>query len=41
MTLKVRDGHFCGGDDQAKISSPGIALTSRTLVGGGKGTAIP
>ena len=37
MTLYVRDGHFCGGGDQLKISSPGIALTSRILVGGGKG----
>ena len=37
MILKTRDGHFCGGGDQLKINSPGIALTSRILVGGGKG----
>ena len=37
MTLKVRDGHVRGGGDQPKINSPCIALTSWTLVGGGKG----
>ena len=39
MTLKARDGHVCGGGNQPKISSPGIALISRTLVGSGKGAA--
>ena len=37
MTLKVRDGHVCGGGNQLKDSSLGVALISRTLAGGGKG----
>ena len=39
MTIKVRDGHVCGGGDQLKVNSPGVALSSRRLVGGGNGAA--
>ena len=37
MTLYVRDGHFCGGGNHSKDSSSGVAQTSSTSVGGGKG----